>query len=237
MKKLWSIVLVAAAFAAGAADLSTEDFVAKVRASRSVETYAKLTGELQHRRQNNKAYLFPLYVGLIIQQEQYTGQLIISDEVYLIGQGMESCTSTVLPMQKKTDKLDYVGLLASDLTLSFIYNPIVKEEEKSNLRGIVPCRVIRFKSPERNEEIRVFIAENYFFPLKAEFFKSGEDKPYRVLEIVGFEQKNNLYYASKIRLEGPGWRTRIEFDTEKAELGAYDRQNPPKIIKTSCSEE
>ena len=231
MKKLWSIFLAAAAFIVSADDLSTEDFMARVRSDRSVETYAKLTGVLQHKRLNEKAISLPLYVGLIIQKNISTGQLVLDDEFYLIGQSQAPGTKTVLPMQKTTEKLDNSGLQASDLTLSFIYDPILKEEEKTRLRGVISCRVIRFKSTERDEEIRVFIAENYFFPLKAEFFKPGEDKPYRVLEIVSFEQKNNLYYASTIRLEGPGWRTRIDFDTEKADLGVYNRQDPPDIMK------
>ena len=102
MKKLWSIFLAAAAFIVSADDLSTEDFMARVRSDRSVETYAKLTGVLQHKRLNEKAISLPLYVGLIIQKNISTGQLVLDDEFYLIGQSQAPGTKTVLPMQKSS---------------------------------------------------------------------------------------------------------------------------------------
>ena len=212
--------------------LSTAEFVARMRQSRGVDTYAKLNGEIQHRRQGGDAKTFPLYVGLIIQQQRSTGQLIIDkNEGYLIGQSRTESGNSILPMQPDTSKLDYVGLLASDLTLSFIFDPLLGEDEPEQLRGFIPCRVLRFRFGEPGGVVRVLVAEEQLFPLRAEFFRSGETQPYRTLEVVGFEQKNSLYYASKIRLEGPGWRTRINFDPDTAELGLYTPGQPVSVIR------
>ena len=218
-------------FSAETVKKDTLDFVKQVRSLRG-STYAQLYGTVQHRRSGKNAVAMPIYLGLIIQPERTTGQLILDDrEGYLLGQGRSASASSVIPMQKSTELLDNAGVMASDLTLSFLFDNVSGEAENATVSGLVPCRVILFTNAKSKEVSRVYISKQYFFPLKAEFFKPGEDKPWRTLEIDGFAEKNSLYYASRMRVEGPGWRTRIIFDESKCSMGNYNAASPVKVIK------
>ena len=97
--------------------------------------------------------------------------------------------------------------------------------------SIVPCRVINFRNSKTKEISRVYISKQHYFPLKAEFFRQGENQPWRTLETDGFAQKNGLYYASRMRAEGAGWRTMISFDDDRCSMGIYNAANPVMVIK------
>ncbi|MBR7119915.1 MAG: hypothetical protein IKC77_06945 [Lentisphaeria bacterium] len=209
----------------------TTAFVEKVRTLRG-SSYAQLNGTIQHRRSGKSAIAIPLYLGLIIQPERTTGQIILDNrEGYLLGQGRSASASSVLPMQKSTELLDNVGVRASDLTLAFLFDEVIGEDENETVSGLVQCRVIRFRNLKSGEISRIYISKQHYFPLKAEFFRQGENKPWRTLEIDGFAEKNSLYYASRMRVEGPGWRSRIIFDESRCTMGIYDASKPVKVIK------
>ena len=224
-----SLLLIFSAVFAGPVE-DTAAFVAKMRSSRG-STYAMLNGVLQHRRSGKRAASMPLYVGLIIQPERTTGQIIINEkEGYLLGQGRGLSSSSIIPMQKSTELLDNAGIMASDLALAFIYDEVLKEHDEKMV-SVVPCRVIDFFNAKSRETSRVYISKQHYFPLKAEFFRKGESKPWRTLEIDGFAQKNGLYYASRMRAEGAGWRTLISFDDTRCSMGNYDAGKPVTVVK------
>ena len=125
----------------------------------------------------------------------------------------------------KSSRLGDFGIRATDLTLSFLFCKPEKEFEPETVSGVVPCRVLLLDDSENREKIKVWISTEHCFPLQAEFYKYGENKPYRLLEASGFTQKNQLYYVKRIRVEGPGWRTRVEFSS--ADLAVFD--NPMQV--------
>ena len=72
--------------------------------------------------------------------------------------------------------------------------------------------------------------------MKAEFYKKGKDNafekvPFRTLEPAGFTSKDKLHYCRRFIIFGPGWKTRIEFDPNKVEVGLFDSQKPVNVIK------
>lgn len=209
--------------------ISAQEFLALARRPNSVDTFAMLSGTLQHRREGSAAVTMPIYFGIIIQQQRSTGQLIFDNkEGYLLGQSKKKGGSSVIPMQKGTDLIDSTGVRASDLTLDFLFYDFVREDKEETIGGFVPCRIMVLSSPDKKEFVRVFLSKSHYFPLRAEFLKPGEKKPWRTLETGGFTQKNDLYYIRRVRVEGPGWRTRIEF--KEAELGLFDPQSVPKNL-------
>ena len=213
-------------------ELSKEEFMRLARRRNQFPTYAKLHGTLQHRRRGKSVVSMPVYFGVIIHPDRTAGQLVLDkSEGYMLGQAVNSGLTTVTPMKKKnSDKLGYVGVRASDLTLSFLFCKPVKEFDNENVGGVVPCRVILLDDPAHKEEIKVWLSKEQCFPLQAEFYRKSEKKPYRILEASGFTKKNDLYYVRKIRLEGPGWRTRIDFDSDRADIGKVDMSKPPRIV-------
>ena len=228
---LWALLVMSGA-AALRADESAEQFMNRARNPNSIATWAKLDGTLQHRRRGGNAVTMPIYFGTIIQPERMTAQLILDDdEAYIIGQTRDGLGASVIPQGKSTAKLDNAGINASDLTLGFLYYPLVRELERETVSGMVPCRVMLLEARDKSESVKVWISAEHGFPLKAEFYRPGEEKPVRTLETGGFTRRNDLYYVRTIRAEGPGWRTRIEFDADRAELGPFDPAKPAQIIR------
>lgn len=213
--------------------LPMNDFLQLARRRNQIATYAKLHGKLQHRRRGAAVVSMPVYFGVIIHPDRVIGQLVLAkDEGYMLGQAVNSGLTSVVPMKKagQGNKLSYVGVRASDLTMSFLFCKPEKEFSSEIVGGVVSCRVFLLDDPVHKEKIKVWISTDQAFPLQAEFFRYGEDKAYRVLEAGGFTQKNDLYYVRKIRIEGPGWRTRIDFDADSAEVNVVKKGEHPNII-------
>ena len=224
--------LVSGVVRASDAEPSKEEFMRLARRKNQFPTYAKLYGVLQHRRRGKAVLNMPVYFGVILHPDRTIGQLVLDNsEGYMLGQAVNSGVTTVTPMNRgKSDKLGYVGVRASDLTLSFLFCKPVKEFANENIGGVVPCRMILLDDPTNKEQIKVWLSKDHCFPLQAEFYRNGEKEPYRILEASGFTRKNDLYYVRKLRIEGPGWRTRIDFDAERADIGKVDMSAPPKIL-------
>lgn len=215
------------------AKMPTDEFLACARRSNPVATYAMLNGTLQHRRRGKNSITVPIYFGVILHPERTAGQIILDKkEGYLLGQAKGTGLTSVVPMSKNSsDLLGFVGVRASDLTMSFLFCKPEKEFERETVSGLIKCRVLYLNDTENKEFIKVWISEKHAFPLQAEFYRYGEKEPFRLLEASGFTQKNDLYYVKKIRLEGPGWKTRIDFDSDSAEIDKLDPTKPPRVIK------
>ncbi|MBE6357563.1 MAG: hypothetical protein E7058_10745 [Lentisphaerae bacterium] len=232
MKYILSCVVLITMFAASAAETDAE-FVAKARRTNNVATYAKLHGVLQHRRRGKDTLTMPVYFGAIIHPSRTIGQLVINEsEGYNLSQAQGSGLTSIKPMtdSAKSDHLGYVGVRASDLVMSFLFCKVEKEFDSELLRNMVHCRVFLLDDPENKEKIKVWISSEHAFPLKAEFYRYGETKRFRELEAGALTKKNDLYYVRRIRLEGPGWITRIDFDSDRAEVDLLEKRTPNIFI-------
>ena len=214
--------------------MSSSEFLDRARNPNGAATYGMLDGTLQHRRRGEETLTVPIYFGVIIMPERTVGQLLVDNrESYLLGQARDARhDGTSVVHSPDCVLLDRVGVRASDLTMGFLYCDLEKELPEATLSAVVRCRVLLLKSPDGRESIKVFLEKEHALPLKAEFFHPGEDVPFRTLETGGFTEKNGLYYARSLRLEGPGWRTRIEFDPERVQMGFYDKKSPVRVIRT-----
>ena len=232
-KALFLILFWAVSYCAAGDIIPMEEFVARARRTNDVATYAKLHGSLQHRRRGKDTLTMPVYFGTIIHPDRTLGQLVLDgDEGYILSQAQGSGMTTIKPMtaKKTADKLGYVGVRASDLVMSFLFCKVEKEFDSELLRNMVHCRVFLLDDPEHKEKIKVWISSEHAFPLKAEFYRYGEEKRFRELEAGALTKKNNLYYVRRIRLEGPGWITRIDFDSDSAEIGLLGTPSPNIIV-------
>lgn len=237
LKKYVVLPLIAVmALSAFGAEPSAQELLQRARDPKSASTYGKFYGSLQHRRRGQEPEDLPVYFGVIIAPEGTVGQIVVDNrEYYTIRQtrdpGQEG--TSVIYDRNTCVTLDRVGLRASDLTMSFLHYPLVKELDETTLSAVVACRVLLLKSPDGKEYVRVYLEKEHAFPLKAEFLKSPEDKkPFRLMEANGFTKKNGLYYAKTILVEGPGWRTKVDFFPDFAELGMFDKANPVNVFRS-----
>lgn len=215
---------------ASGAEESSAKFLDAVRNFRSTGTYSKLKGTVQHRRRGKSVENTSIYFGIIIQDERFTGHLLMGGkDSFLISQSRKTGSSAVTRLKGSTAVLDHVGLRATDLTLGFLHGKFIKELPRESL-SMAPCRVMLLESADKKENVKIWISADHYFPLKAEFYRKGAKTPYRTLECNGFTKRNDLYYARYINIEGPGWRTRVAFDADSAELGFFDPKNPVNIM-------
>jgi len=213
---------------------TAEAFLARARRAQGLSTYAMLDGTVQHRRRGSDTEEYAIYFGVILQPERVTGQLVIGgDEGYLVGQSRTDGSGSTVPMGRSTARLDRCGIRASDLSLGFLYGRFLRELPRETVSGVVRCRVVELECPAEGAgaTVRIHIAEEAGFPLRAAFFRTGEKVPFRSLEINSFARQSDLYYAKSLRLEGPGWRTLVTFDPDRVRLGLYDPAAPPKVIR------
>lgn len=236
MKKLILLFALLSSLISAAEDIPLSDFIKFFRRHAAETTYASLDGVLQHRRKGEKMISMPIHLGIIIGPERSSGQIILNDcDAYLFSQAYRTGGESIVRQTGSLETMNNVGVMISDLTMGFLYYPVICEQEKTTLSMYVNCRVIDFQVPEDKGIVRGYISSEYGFPIRAEWFRPGEKEPYRTLECSDFAKENDLYYVKTIKTDGPGWRTRINF--EKADVGVFDRNNPPDIIKKIDNEQ
>ena len=89
------------------------------------------------------------------------------------------------------------------------------------MRGVA-CRVMVFESPAGKESVKVYIARDYYSPMKVEWFNVPAAKisgrAFRTLEVTSFRKSGDLWVVGALSLFGPGWRTVVDFPDSKAGL-------------------
>lgn len=229
-----SIPLTAAGAESTAAP-SAAEFLQRARSWRTADgrsTYAILRGDMQHRRRGGGAPdLWPVTFRIVIDRDSSVGQLVIgSDESYLLrNRAGENYRNFATSVGKTTEKLDRAGIKASDLVMGFISYELVKELEPGSLgAGLIPCRILLLKGP--GEEAKVWFMKREAIPLKAEFYRNGESRAYRTIEISRGDKFDGVYCATQLKVSGPGWRTMVDFAKDRSSSGIRKEGGEPVII-------
>lgn len=237
MKKLFVCLFMLTLFAVYGGKMPVEQFfrTAQDAAKQNGSTYGVLEGTASHvRREKGRKIVeeYPCFMAVIITPGKSITQIILNnDEGYFVGRVAAESTS-VRSIGKKSSVMQRIGVSPRDLSMSFLDGKLIKELPSETLR-MVKCRVLLLKCSKPDEWCRIYVAEDYFFVLKAEFFTSEPtetSKPVRTLEVDSFAQKNKLYYTQSLVISGPGWRTDIAFD--KADMNIYDPSQGTSIFRS-----
>jgi hypothetical protein len=203
------------------------------------ESWAKMQGELSHKRGSSDTVKYPVYLGIRFTPERTLAQVVANkNEYYIIGQEYSDKpeSTSIIVNRPETDKsvLADCGVRPEDLTLSFLYWPFQKEMESENIKGY-SCRVLQLLSPDKKESATVYISSQYFFPLKVEWFKNsnGNESPKadRTLEVKSFKKNTNenFWIVDTLEISGPGFRTKIDFTESSA---GYSKNGvPPELFQ------
>ena len=223
--------------------LSSLDFLAKTRTPVGRSFWVKMGGEMTHKRRGReKIVTYPIYIGIMFTATRTIAEVIVNNEEgYKVGQAYTAIpeATVITPMHKgKIEKslLADAGVRPQDLTLTFLFWQFKQELSPKRIKSR-NCRVFLLLSPNKKEEVKVFIDTEGYFPLKVEWFKlnheNGEvNTPYRTLIIDSFREVNKFYVISKLLLFGPGWRTKITFDETDAD---FLKKGLPKDLFRSLS--
>ncbi len=218
--------------------LSADKFLEIVRHAPSQETWTKLIGKVQHRRSGSSTITSTLRLGVRFMPSRISGQLVLdNEEMYMLGQTFSEprkASKMLFGRARNTDeaKLGLYGIAPDDLLLGFLYQEMVSEEKPQTV-SIFHCRVFVMKTETAGEFARVSISTDYAFPLRVEWFKENphlktDAEAYRTMEIVSLKELDNKFVViSQLRLDGPGWRTKVEFDVMEA---GYAKDGVPTDI-------
>ena len=237
MRKICTLLFMFTFLLVQGAELTTEQFLRMVQDASKYNgsTYGVLEGTASHvRREKGRKTVeeYPCFMAVVITPGKSITQIIVNNnEGYLVGRVANTSTS-VRSLGKKAAVMQRIGISPRDLSMSFLDGKLIKELPSETLR-MVNCRVLLLKCEKPAEWCRIYVAKDYFFVLKAEFFASepGKDSvPVRTLEVNSFAQKNDLYYTRSIEISGPGWRTDIAFD--KADMNVYDAKQGTGIFRS-----
>jgi len=221
------------------AKLDTADFLKIARRPPSEESWAKMQGEISHKRGTADTVKYPIYLGIRFTSERTIAQVVANkNEFYNIGQTYsdkpDSTSIIVNRIEKDKSVLADCGIRPEDLTLSFLYWPFHKELKSENIKTL-SCRVFQLLSPDKKESATVYISTQYFFPLKVEWCKYSTEneppKPDRTLEIKNFKKSPNesFWVVDTLEIYGPGFRTKIDFPESSAD---YSKNGvPPELFQ------
>ncbi len=211
---------------------TAQDFLARVRNPPGRDSWASMKGTAQHRRDNARPVKAELEMGIFFTPVRTLAQIRFNgNEIYNIGQsyGKDASTSVdsrIPPGQKP--RIGIYGITPEDLAMSFLYWDFLEEHPQDSVRG-QPCRVFTLVSKDRSERVKVTVSCEYFFPLRAEWFRKEEKEPTRKLEAAAFRKSNDYWFVSKLVLSGKDWTTTIRFPEVAA--GPFKDKLPAGLFK------
>jgi len=215
--------------------LEATEFLKIARRPPLEESWAKMNGEISHKRANTDTVKYPLYLGIRFTPERTLAQVVANkNEFYLIGQAYsdkpESTSIIVDRPEKDKSVLADCGIRPEDLALSFMFWPLQSELKPGEIKGY-PCRIFQLLSPDKKESATVYISVQYFFPLKVEWSKdnSGKKEIIRTLEVKSFKKEENFWLVNTLDISGPGWRTKVDFSETIA--GFSKNGVPPDLFQ------
>jgi len=210
---------------------SSLKFLDLVRRNHPVDTWSIMEGEVSHKRKGSSVITAPIKLSVRFTDTRGLTKITIgkgkTEESYTVGQPYNGDAPSIITSansQNNTPELANYGLKPEDLTMAFLYWKFEKELDKTTLKGM-DCRVFLLPDPTTKEQVKVYISSDYYYPMKAEWFKTKEREPYRTYYINSFKKVGKLWAPNSFDLCGPGWRTNVEFD--KVNLG-FVKEGLPK---------
>ena len=215
------LLLTGSMLAAAPAEISAETFLKMTRDRASLQnSFADLRGDVTHLRRNmGGAKRYPIRFVILFDRSEVKAKLFINEnEKHTFYRNMRRRGSAVSNVNvREPSLLSQLGFQIGDLTMDFLDNEVYKEFPSDTLKTLA-CRVLALRGTD-GKVVKVWVARDYLFPLRAEFFSSVESlsgKPDRTLEITGFKKVNDYYVATDIALFCSEFRSRIAFADCKA---------------------
>ncbi len=212
--------------------LSPVQFLDKVRRNHPVDTWAILEGEVSHKRKGSETITSPIKFAIRFTPSRLLAKITIDKgETYTVGQPYSETQPSIIANEESLadSSLANYGLRPEDLTMTFLYWKFKQELEEASVKGM-NCRVFLLENPETKEEVKVYIGSDYFYPIKIEWLRPGENTAYRTCFINSFKEVNKLWTPDSFTLSGPGWRTNVDFNPDEIRLGLVSEGVPKNLF-------
>ena len=200
-----------------------------------LESWAKLRGGVVHKGNGKSRKRIPIEIRGHLTKDGITVQVIFNElERYLIKQKFNGNGDTTRVIQQRSVQEDLigvsdVGLHPSDITLSFLYWVFVHEYSQERIRGQT-CRVVKLQNPNGKESATVWLSIKYRFPLRVEWYRSGDRSPFRKLNFTGFEKVNEAWIIKEFKISGKDWKTIVKLKDSIVELVGPNQSIPNDLF-------
>lgn len=204
------------------AELPLEDFLERVRQPfiRTVSGAAR--GVIQHRGdQGTRRMAIDLSFQFSAKLARATATLQSGATCEMLWQhGRAGSARIVKPVPESELSLHDLGIEPDDLTFSFLFWPAVEERRRDSVSG-QPCRVILLRHPTEDVEVLGWFSDKFLFPLRLEWYRTGDPEPRRVCEFTRFKQMDDgTWFIRSMRIYGRGWKTKLTLNEADLETGA-----------------
>lgn len=217
---IFTAVLLGGIVAWADAMIAPELFLALTRSrAEQQNSFADLAGKVTHLRRNQGgAVRHDIRFVIRFDRAKVQALLILNnDEKHFFERIFRKKNSSRTVCNKKADiLLEQMGFFIGDLTMDFLDCPVERELAGERYKTLA-CRVLLLRNKDGGR-VKVWIARDYLFPLRAEFYNAGaseNDKADRTLEITAFKKIGDYYTATDIALLAKDFRSRIEFSNCK----------------------
>lgn len=210
--------------------LSAEAFLQEVRRPFRQEAWGEATGTIQFVSEQRGERRGTVRLRMTFTPDSLHAQLVLNDtNVYGFEQkhgGQTPATTRVdLPNPETPPGLFDFGIEPEDLTFAFIYWDFRRELPSEDVLRR-SCRVMELAHPQGKGSVRVWFSASHGYPLKAQWFRSAAESPWRTLELKGAKKHGkDLWFVKEMRLDGDGWKTRVRFD--HAEINPVEERAAP----------
>ncbi len=208
--------------------IEAKRFMQLVRYPNFLDSWAHLKGTAHH-KSKGKNFSVPIELRARFRKDEWRMQVVVnSAERYLVRQvPKDGIFGTTQICQKKAPaggvKIQDLMIRPSDLTLAFLYWPL-KQEMKPDTYKTIKCRVMELQHKKSGELARVWIAVEYLFPVRVQWFKANAKEPFRQLEFKGTKpiksstnKDRKLHMVQEVVIRNPGWKTRVKFTSIKGD--------------------
>lgn len=218
-------------------DVPAENFMAAVRHAFASPVWGEFSGRVQHRSPRARIST-DLQVRLQMEPPEFIRvKLWLHRRQSVYNMTWENSRNLILSepvveVETKVEEPDVtlaeLGMRIQDLSFTFLYWPVVKEEAVENVRGR-QARVFILENPDTEKRMRIWIWAEHLAPVKFQWLKEDGESVERTLEVSAFESRRGVwYFKSFVISKGEGWGTRVLFSD--ASLYDSERTEPPSDL-------
>jgi len=216
-------------------DLPPEVFLESARQPFVQDAWGRFAGTVQYRGPAGRVKM-PIYLAVMFQPDFMRAQVVLDRtahygimQVYY-SRGLPNIT-VQMPEQAPAVDLKTLGIEPKDITFSFLYWRFERELAMDEVRG-QDCRVMELRHPDTGERVTAWFSADYFFPLQVVSHEADAGMPARTLEFTDFKKHGDIWYVTKLRLQGPDWKTQVKFGEGEIHLSADDPPPPDLFFST-----